>query len=884
HIVPVHGFGEHDGTPYYVMQFISGLGLDVVIEELGRNSAVGRAAAADRPPRGDRTALSVALAGTLLHGREGALLKVREEAKTEGGAVPLGDALTETVAGNPAPDTGSISRFSPASSASFSASSVHLPGQSSSDIGASGGRRSTYWQSVARIGVQVAGALAYAHKQGVLHRDIKPANLLLDVDGAVWVADFGLAKADDSDNLTHTGDLLGTLRYMPPEAFEGKSDARGDVYGLGLTLFELVALRPAYGERDRNKLVKQVTAGDPPRLRKLRKDAPRDLVTIVEKSIEKNPARRYQTAGALADDLQRFLDGRPIAARRATEFEKLWMWARRRPAVAGLIAALFLCLLGGAIVSTVFAVRADGFARDAEFRAKEATVARDAAGRNADEAKEARNAAARQAAALLLDRGIEDARDGEPARALHVFVRALQTLPADDPRTATLERVIRANITAWAETVPVLERIWSDMPQLSSTAFSGDGKLVALAVGETDVQRLRTETGAPVGPPIRTSGGIGELVFAPDARSLWAASPHHMKFAAKEWAIRRFETESGRSLGPAISTAGPLEKLLVTADGRRLVGLVLDLPPDDPGPRGDADGTLNWRVGKVMVWDAATGAFVRSVEVNADGRAAFAGLSPDGTKATVWVRRAQGEYEGLTFALEGNEPPTSLGRHPIGRRPPWALNFRGDMRTALTIVNGEVRSWSAEKPGELGPAHPASLRLMCAERSPDGRSVISFDEGRLFDVGGGLPRRSGIRFAHPGWIHESTSDYSFANERISPDGRFVATLPIFHSGTDRRLWRLPRPYGRPPIAAAELARRPERKELFHLARFDPDGNRAALWWIHKADAPANVHIVDVDTGAVRRIAVRHADLVSQVEFTADGRYFATAGHDGVARV
>ena len=174
---------------------------------------------------------------------------------------------------------------------------------------------------------------------------------MLDLDGIVWVTDFGLAKADDSDNLTHTGDLLGTLRYMPPEAFEGKSDARSDVYALGLTLFELVALRPAYDERDRNKLVKQVTTGDPPRLRKLRRDAPRDLVTIVEKAIDKDPARRYQTAGALADDLQRFLDGRPITARRASPAEKLSRWARRNPMLAAAAAVVVLALTAGTTVS-----------------------------------------------------------------------------------------------------------------------------------------------------------------------------------------------------------------------------------------------------------------------------------------------------------------------------------------------------------------------------------------------------------------------------------------------------------------------------------------------------------------------------------------------------
>ena len=131
-----------------------------------------------------------------------------------------------------------------------SSSSISLPG-ASRDSRSKRSRSATYWQSVAQIGFQVADALDYAHKQGILHRDIKPSNLLLDSRGTVWVTDFGLAKADDQQNLTHTGDILGTLRYMPPEAFEGKYDARGDVYSLGLTLYELLAFRPAFDQKDR---------------------------------------------------------------------------------------------------------------------------------------------------------------------------------------------------------------------------------------------------------------------------------------------------------------------------------------------------------------------------------------------------------------------------------------------------------------------------------------------------------------------------------------------------------------------------------------------------------------------------------------------------------
>ena len=187
----------------------------------------------------------------------------------------------------------------------------------------------TYWQSVARVGIQVAEALDYAHKQGVIHRDVKPSNLLLDARGTVWVADFGLAKADDQDNLTHTGDILGTLRYMPPEAFEGRSGARGDIYSLGLTLYELLAFRPGYEERDRNMLIKRVTSEEPPRLRSLNADVPRDLETIVHKAIDRDPDHRYPTAGELAADLQRYLDDEPIHARRTTPMERCARWCRR---------------------------------------------------------------------------------------------------------------------------------------------------------------------------------------------------------------------------------------------------------------------------------------------------------------------------------------------------------------------------------------------------------------------------------------------------------------------------------------------------------------------------------------------------------------------------
>jgi serine/threonine protein kinase len=144
---------------------------------------------------------------------------------------------------------------------------------------------------VAQVGIQVAEALSYAHREGVIHRDIKPSNLLLDTESRVWITDFGLAKTE-GDALTHTGDIIGTLRYMAPERFRGSSDPRSDVYSLGLTLYEMLLLRLAFDTADRLELIRRITHEGPARPRKLDPRIPRDLETIVLKAIDREPARR----------------------------------------------------------------------------------------------------------------------------------------------------------------------------------------------------------------------------------------------------------------------------------------------------------------------------------------------------------------------------------------------------------------------------------------------------------------------------------------------------------------------------------------------------------------------------------------------------------------
>ena len=265
---------------------------------------------------------------------------------------------------------------------------------------------------MARLGVQASEALDYAAQQGVLHRDVKPSNLLLDVRGTLWVTDFGLAKLSDSEDLTQTGDILGTLRYMAPERFQGQSDVRSDVYGLGLTLYELLALRPAFEETDRSRLIDMVTRAELPHLLKLDPAIPRDLATIVHKAIARDPTDRYPTAGDLAADLTRFLEDRPIRARRLSPLGVAWRWARRNKMVAsllGLVTVLVVALSAGAMVAAEryraiaqnenhARLTADAARKLAETRAREANQARSESDTNAARANAARAEADRSAA------------------------------------------------------------------------------------------------------------------------------------------------------------------------------------------------------------------------------------------------------------------------------------------------------------------------------------------------------------------------------------------------------------------------------------------------------------------------------------------------------
>ena len=301
-IVPVHAVGCERGVHYYAMQFIDGQSFAALIGELRRlrdETDPNRAR-----PRDERDA---------------------------------GGARANLPAGQPETRAEAETMLA---AASFSR-------ERSLD------RR--YFDRVADLGRQAALALEHAHQLGVVHRDVKPSNLLLDLRGQLWVTDFGLAQVAGDPGLTISGELLGTIRYASPEqllARRGIVDHRSDVYSLGATLYELLTLRPPFDERDRNALIRQIADDDPRPPRSLDPSIPSELETIVLKALRKDPADRYGTAQELADDLKRFLDGRPILARRPTPAERLRTWSRRHPSIVGAGFVALILLSGASLIST----------------------------------------------------------------------------------------------------------------------------------------------------------------------------------------------------------------------------------------------------------------------------------------------------------------------------------------------------------------------------------------------------------------------------------------------------------------------------------------------------------------------------------------------------
>jgi eukaryotic-like serine/threonine-protein kinase len=785
-IVPVYGVGEHDGILYYVMQFIPGQGLDEVLRELRRLRRQPLAAATpgeDGPRRGldaSGSASATDVARGLLTGRFAAI---------EPG---VGDPLVADASGGLADGAQTGAEHASPRATRRAPDLVTAPEDDPSSSILRGGRREPtslsgpsrhYWAGVARIGVQVAEALQYSHAQGVLHRDIKPSNLLLDLHGTVWVADFGLAKLADQADLTHSGDVVGTWRYLAPERFRGQSDPRSDVYSLGLTLYELLVLRPAFDGSTREELIRQVGFGAPTRPRKVNPEVPRDLETIVLKATERDLAARYPSAGELAEDLRRFLEGRPPRARRCGPGERLWRWSRRNPAVAALGASVALLVVVLAIGSTLAAVWLNAERNRALAHLWSAYLAQAHAGRSGHQG-------------------------GRRFKSLEVLAEAAKIRVTSELRNEAIACLALADLR------PVRP--------LATTAHEDDGFAVdpaleryALGDGDGGVRVRRVADGRELVRLPRAAGPNRRLEFSPDGRYLVAAHLARGDWAYVLWDIGRggaprkvlelgnnqmHFSADGRRVAVALSRTaigvydpptGELRARLAVApvsglggfhpDGRRL--MVISWP--DRALR-----LLDIERGE-EVWSHAFEAEIFAVSWRADGRLLAA--SGRDHRIYVWDMAA----DRLQSILEGHQNDAVR------------LQFTpaGDLLISSSW-DGTSRVWDPVR-GTLLLTAPADVAAI----GPDGRQLVARERGLDLAVWEFADGRE-CRALHHGMIGNRTPRPNTWGPRtldFSPDGRLLASSDV--DGV--RLWDASTgsPVAHLPVAAAEAV------------RFSPDGSR-----------------------------------------------------------
>jgi WD40 repeat protein/serine/threonine protein kinase len=844
-IVPVFGVGEHAGIHYYAMQFIYGQGLNDVLEEVRRLR--GPQATPPAGGAGPGRGLATSVAEGLVTG----------QFPSGGRPGPATEALTD---GLPAPQppgqTGNAESSTPQPEASSGDATTPGPA-GSGPSGISSQPEARYFRSVAQLGVQAAEALAYAHREGILHRDVKPSNLLLDTTGRVWVTDFGLAKAEDAEDLTQPGDLVGTLSYMAPERFQGQADARSDVYGLGVTLYELLTLRQAFADSNRARLINRVQHEEPARPRRLDRLAPRDLETIVLKAMAKDPVRRYQTADQLADDLRRFLAGEPIGARRVGWVERGLKWAKRRPAVAGLLAALVLAALGMVVGGTWFTLSLQGALGIAEDQRDKAIQAR----READVSAEAERGAKEKAQAAQ-KRAEDEKQQADAAR-----------WQADAART-------KAEWLAYAGQIALAHREWQDgdvahawgvlnacqqdlrgwehrylytlfnqnqrtlrghTGPVHSVAFSPDGKRLVSGGYDGTVKVWDAQTGQETLSLKGHTFEVHSVAFSPDGKRIASAS--------NDQTVRVWDAQTGQEIRTLKGHTGAVTSVAFSPDGKRLVS----------GSWGQDQEGRPLR-GEIKVWDVQTGQETLSLNGLTDGVSSVA-FSPDGKRLvsgswdeTVKVWDAQTGQQTLIF-LEHTGAVLSVAFSPDGKRVVSGSGGWGHGRP----LPGEVKVWNAQTGKETLTLKGHTGSVNSVAFSPDGKRLVSGSGDGTLKVWDAQTGQETLSLkGHTGKV---------TSVAFSPDGRrlvsasFDKTVKVWDAQTGQETLTLKGHTGKVTSVA-----------------FSPDGKRLL------SGGDTTLKVWDAQTGQQALTLKGHTFEVLSVAFSPDGKRLLSGSLDKTVKV
>jgi WD40 repeat protein/serine/threonine protein kinase len=866
-IVPVYEVGQEANVRFYAMQFIQGQSLDMVINELRRlrersgaapeiNEAAHGGAGRPRPGRSylgieDSSLSATDLVRPVLQsiltgrfepgGRFAARVEASDEALAKGAQGDLTTqpgtgvvrraaeadpalARTEEAESAPARDVIGPERMpspssDPSSSASPFANSAILPG--ATQLSSVESSRREIFRSLAHIGRQVAGGLAFAHARGIVHRDIKPSNLLLDTEGVVWITDFGLAKGDD-EGLTQTGDILGTVRYMAPERFKGEGDARADVYALGLTLYELLTLRPVFGASDRLKLIDQIKTDEPVRPRTIDGRIPRDLETIVLKAIEKDPKARYQSAEVMAEDLGRFLAGEPIRARQVSGVERSWRWCQRNKAVALLLGGIALALLLGTALSTHFALRAT---RGEWLAQQKAAEARESARLATREAQRARDAELESDQRLyvadinLAQQAWQEGRLDAVQQALH----ALEPKRPEDPDRRGFE---------WYYLQRLCQLDLRTLGGVNTVVFSPDGSRIASASDDCTVKLWDAATGRENLTLSGHSEPVSRLAFSPDGRQIASASPDRT--------IKLWDAATGREVRTLRGHLAAVWGVAFSADGSQIASVGGDWArADEPG--------------EMRIWDAASGRKLHGMRVHNSITLSVA-FSSDGRRIATasWDCSVK-----LWDATTWRELRTCRGHSDAV----WGVAFGPDGRhVASASRDRTVKLWDASTGQEVVTVRGHSAAVLGVAFSPDGRRLATASRDRTVKLWDAVTGQEVLTLRGHA---EGVSGVSF-----SPDGRCVAsvsldrTVKLWDAATDHQV----------------LSLRGHSAGVTGVV-FSPDGRRLA-----SASVDRTVKIWDIATDQESLSLRGHSEGVTGVAFSPDGRRVASASSDRTVKV
>jgi WD40 repeat protein/serine/threonine protein kinase/tetratricopeptide (TPR) repeat protein len=913
-IVPVFGVGEHEGLPYYVMQFIQGLGLDVVLEELNHLKPNDGHTPTGLPSAGEirisrRSMTAAEVARSLLTGRFE--LARDSDRDPDADARPTVGATVEL----PLAAAAASSALSPSTSASgrsesftLSSSSVVLPGSSTSAASRSRSKKQSYWHSVANIGRQVADALDYAHKQGVLHRDVKPSNLLLDLRGTVWVTDFGLAKVagPGGDNLTHTGDILGTLRYMPPEAFEGKSDARGDVYSLGLTMYELLAMRPAFDEKDRHKLIKHVTTGEPTPLHRVNREAPRDLVTIIHKAIDRDPSRRYATADDMASDLQRFLDDEPILARRQTQLERYLRWARRNPGMAVLGGVLTAVLLIATLASLMVAGRMATLADDARQKEDNARQSQQVTAKALATVEESLS---KTAAAERLARAAE----GEGRKLLYTTDMQLVPFLWKDPLATVAQLRGRLNTHDPAQNQSLAGKedlrgfewyYYNQVLENSAAVFSAHGASFIDAVFTANGQLTTLDEYAQVRRWDIASQGEDaarrrELPHGRSAQVRVLSPDGRLAALAEGDKVRLFDISTEKEILQIDSAPVALRRVSFSGDSRTLV--IVDkkirwCSAVDGAVIASFDRQFNHVVSIALSADGLTLAVIGhannpqefsiyrldamtktvtplQTNTHVQWPLSVGAMSPDGQQF-VLAEVLRGGFHGfITAPYSYNTWHATAHASPVS-----AIVFSGDgTQVATADAEGTIKVWDAHKLTARSPGQKRVRDVRSGEQEP-ARLTLKGHQGAVssihFSSDGKRLVTTGVDHTvrvwdlqNPGVAIRQLEESPWSEiARYSPDGLLV--VDVWDYGHKIVLW---------DAASGRRVREIQTTgKAVARAEFSPTDNRLLAVGYARQDGVPSVGLWDIDAGTELALLPGGSDRVTALAFSPDGKYLVAA--------